>query len=52
MLAKYHVTDAATSTTAHDFWKVPDDPAKRVAQPQPPYYLTVQMPGQTRRRSR
>ena len=45
ILAQYHVTDANNFYYGTDFWSIPDDPAKRVAQPQPPYYLQVQMPG-------
>ena len=29
-----------------DFWRVPQDPTRRGAKLQPPYYLTLQMPGQ------
>lgn len=61
LLSRYHVTDAASFYSGGDFWKLPDDPTKRDAsvrvidrsgntlkknEPQPPYYLTMQMPGQ------
>ncbi len=49
VLAKYHVTDPAGFFNGQDFWTVPNDPtvsAGSVAQP--PYYLQVQMPGDTR----
>lgn len=50
VLAKYHVTDAAAFFTAQDFWQVPKDPTASVggttAAVQPPYYVTLQMPGQ------
>ncbi len=45
IMAQYHVTDANNFYYGTDFWSIPDDPAKRVQQPQPPYYLQVQMPG-------
>jgi hypothetical protein len=35
--------------SGQDFWAIPDDPTRRVAgQAQPPYYLTIQMPGTSR----
>ena len=44
--ARYHVTDAATFYNGTDVWIVPDDPTVSPAQVfQPPYYLTLQMPG-------
>ena len=49
MLSKYHVTDPQSFYGGQDFWIVPDDPTRRGAnQPQPPYYLTLQMPGATK----
>ena len=49
LLAKYHVTTPLEFYSGQDFWKVPSDPtaggAGAVAQP--PYYLSVKMPGQT-----
>jgi uncharacterized membrane protein (UPF0182 family) len=46
ILAKYHVNDAQAFYSGQDFWNIPDDPTKPdVKQPQPPYYLTLQMPG-------
>jgi uncharacterized membrane protein (UPF0182 family) len=47
ILAQYHVTDPNNFYYGTDFWSIPDDPAKRIAQPQPPYYLQVQMPEQS-----
>ena len=48
MLAQYHVTTPLEFYSGQDFWKVPSDPtttgAGAVAQP--PYYLSVKMPGQ------
>ncbi len=44
-LASYHVSDAAEFYSGQDFWARPTDPTKPT-QLQPPYYLTLQMPGQ------
>jgi uncharacterized membrane protein (UPF0182 family) len=46
LLQRYHVTDAGAFYGQQDFWSVPDDPTRGKAQLQPPYYLTLQMPGQ------
>ena len=46
VLSRYHVTDPATFYNGTDFWIVPFDPTQPVQQFQPPYYLTLQMPGQ------
>ncbi|MHA7132374.1 UPF0182 family membrane protein [Oerskovia turbata] len=49
LLASYHVDDAREFFSGQDFWNVPRDPTVRGegAKPfQPPYYLTLQMPGQ------
>jgi uncharacterized membrane protein (UPF0182 family) len=50
LFAKYHVTDPHAFYGGQDFWKVPDDPTSAGAGsvPQPPYYLTLQMPDQPR----
>ncbi|HEY5987767.1 MAG TPA: UPF0182 family protein, partial [Streptosporangiaceae bacterium] len=49
ILAKYHVTDAQAFYGGQNFWAVPNDPtgAESVGNrlPQPPYYLTLSMPG-------
>ncbi|SDG93992.1 hypothetical protein SAMN05421505_109189 [Sinosporangium album] len=45
MLAQYHVTDADAFYGGQDFWKVPADPATGKSK-QPPYYLTMKMPGE------
>jgi uncharacterized membrane protein (UPF0182 family) len=49
ILARYHVTDPGTFYGSNDLWKVPADPTKdqRTAVDQPPYYLSIAMPGQT-----
>ncbi len=47
IMSRYHVTDAATFYNGTDVWIVPDDPTVSPAQVfQPPYYLTLEMPGQ------
>ena len=46
--SRYHVTDPAAFYNGQDFWIIPNDPTDRQStQFQPPYYLTLQMPGQT-----
>lgn len=44
-LTRYHVSDAADFYSGQDFWANPGDPTDE-NQLQPPYYLTLQMPGQ------
>ena len=47
VLSRYHVTDANTFYNGTEVWIVPSDPTVSPAQVfQPPYYLTLQMPGQ------
>ena len=60
LLARYHVTDAKSFYSGGDFWQVPREPTttsantangeqgagNATAAAQPPYYLTLQMPGQ------
>ena len=49
VLADYHVTSASDFRAGQDRWRVPDDPSRGddgVAQP--PYYLTLAMPDQSR----
>ncbi|MFP5333865.1 MAG: UPF0182 family protein [Actinomycetes bacterium] len=46
VLSSYHVEDAAAFYSEQDFWRVPNDPTKDEDEPQPPYYLTLQMPTQ------
>jgi len=58
MLRRYHVTDPQAFYGGQDFWRVPADPTTDAAitpttvageaegKAQPPYYLTLQMPGQ------
>lgn len=45
VMTRYHVTDPATFYNGTDFWIVPFDPTQPIQQFQPPYYLTLQMPG-------
>lgn len=45
VMTRYHVTDPGTFYNGTDFWIVPFDPTQPIQQFQPPYYLTLQMPG-------
>ncbi len=45
MLGNYHVDDAQSLYQRDNAWKTPNDPQEE-SQLQPPYYLTMQMPGQ------
>jgi uncharacterized protein len=52
LLTKYHITDAHSFYAGTDYWRVPDDPTQEQAKPpvkvpQPPYYLTMALPGET-----
>jgi len=49
VLANYHVAEAGSFYSRQGFWQVPDDPTDgpdATDRNQPPYYLTLQMPGQ------
>ena len=48
ILSSYHVQTAAAFYGGQDFWRVPRDPSTfgANASAQPPYYLTLQMPGE------
>jgi uncharacterized membrane protein (UPF0182 family) len=48
LLTRYHITDPHAFYGGTDYWKVPDDPSSPLPQqpPQPPYYLTMSLPGQ------
>ncbi|OMH27027.1 hypothetical protein BKD30_03790 [Tersicoccus phoenicis] len=48
LLANYHVTDAVDFYQQNDVWSVPNDPTSSTAVPQPPYYLSLQVPGADR----
>jgi hypothetical protein len=47
ILGSYHVTDAASFYSGDDQWVTPNDPTSTTANPalQPPYYLTMKVPG-------
>ncbi|WP_079062801.1 UPF0182 family membrane protein [Peterkaempfera griseoplana] len=47
LLTRYHVTDPAAFYASSDVWKVPTDPTSSSGADQPPYYLTVRMPGES-----
>ena len=48
ILSSYHVSTASAFYGGQDFWRVPRDPSTFGANAgaQPPYYLTLQMPGE------
>jgi uncharacterized membrane protein (UPF0182 family) len=46
LMQRYHVSDPGAFYGQQDFWAVPDDPTRGKGSLQPPYYLTLQMPGQ------
>lgn len=47
ILGAYHVTDPGSFFATDDEWRTPNDPISSAAAPtlQPPYYLTMQVPG-------
>jgi len=47
ILGSYHVTDANSFYSSDDQWVTPNDPTSPAATPtlQPPYYLTMKVPG-------
>ena len=47
ILSRYHVQQAQAFYGGQDFWAVPGDPTTDQVGTQPPYYLTVNMPGYT-----
>ncbi|MDQ1537397.1 MAG: uncharacterized protein QOE58_1790, partial [Actinomycetota bacterium] len=47
LMSKYHVTDPGAYYTGQDYWTIPDDPTQEQQKiDQPPYYLSIAMPGQ------
>jgi len=48
LLTRYHVDDANSFYTGQDFWTLPTDPTVNQERNllQPPFYLTLRMPGQ------
>lgn len=47
LLGRYHVTNAAEFYNNTDAWSVPNDPTAGDNTKQPPYYMSLQMPGQS-----
>lgn len=47
LLGRYHVTDPGKFYQNTEAWSVPNDPTSNTAVKQPPYYMSLQMPGQT-----
>jgi uncharacterized protein len=45
VLSQYHVLNPQSFYGGQNFWTVPDDPATANGLSQPPYYLTMTMPG-------
>ncbi|WP_309708749.1 UPF0182 family protein, partial [Pseudolysinimonas sp.] len=45
ILATYHVTNPIEFYSGTDAWTTPDDPTEATEVAQPPYYLTMQVPG-------
>src|SRR5690606_36167963 len=48
ILQTYHVDDAGTFYSGDNAWATPEDPTQTTGVAQPPYYLTMQMPGADR----
>lgn len=46
LLTEYHVDNPGTFYEGNDAWSIPSDPASGDEVAQPPYYMTIQMPGQ------
>ncbi len=46
LLTRYHVQTAGSFFGAGDYWKIPVDPTADTRSSQPPYYLSIAMPGQ------
>ncbi|MFW0111698.1 UPF0182 family protein [Rothia sp. P5764] len=46
VLNAYHVTDASSLYARDDMWSIPNDPTNNSGKPLPPYYLSLQMPGE------
>ncbi|MDQ1627203.1 MAG: uncharacterized protein QOI54_947 [Actinomycetota bacterium] len=47
LLAHYHVSNPRDFYSGSDFWRVPVDPTRETTGLQPPYFLTLRMPGQS-----
>ena len=50
LLNRYHVTDANSFYANDDVWQTPKDPTQDKATDLPPYYMSLQMPGDKRTR--
>lgn len=50
LIARYHVSDPVQFFASQGFWEVPEDPNPMTnsSEPQPPYYILAQGPGQQR----
>jgi uncharacterized membrane protein (UPF0182 family) len=48
ILGQYHVTDPGAFYSQQDAWMTPGDPTNSVGATQPPYYMTMQAPNQTK----
>ena len=46
LLTEYHVDNAGTFYEGNDAWSIPEDPTIEGGDPQPPYYMSLQMPEQ------
>src|SRR4051794_31395426 len=45
ILPRYHVSDPGDFYSGNDRWAVPADPTQDTQEPQPPYYILAQRPG-------
>ncbi|MGO4385591.1 UPF0182 family protein [Specibacter sp. RAF43] len=48
LLGQYHVTNPGKFYNNTEAWSIPDDPTTAATDKQPPYYLSLKMPGQTK----
>lgn len=46
ILNAYHVTNANSLYNGDDRWSIPNDPTNDSGRPLPPYYMSLQMPGE------
>jgi uncharacterized protein len=46
LLNRYHVTDSNSFYANDDVWEIPNDPTQDAATDLPPYYQSLQMPGE------
>ncbi|WP_423816680.1 UPF0182 family protein [Rothia nasimurium] len=46
ILNSYHVTSANSLYNGDDRWSIPNDPTNDSGRPLPPYYMSLQMPGE------